>query len=661
MYKTHDLVTVLNQIGPRQSENLAKLGINTLTDLLYHFPVYYKDTSEIVTLDKLNHESKQTVKVIIEELKNIRIRGGKSLQKGVVSDSSGSINVTWFNQQFITRALPIGSEVYMSGKLSSKSLKPELVGPDYEIVKTKNINLGKIVPTYRLTEGVSIKWLRTRLDDLITHLDQISDLKDPLPDKIKQDYQLVDLHTALTQVHTPESHNAIVLARKRLAFDELLQIYFKLIAEREARYASKSPVMKPFAKELQNFIATLPFSLTESQINAVAEIIMDLAKNHPMQRLLQGDVGSGKTIVALLTALPVIWSGYQVVILAPTTVLAQQHYETITKFVGKSVKTCLLTNTTAKSIKSKDKYQLIIATHSILYHQDLLNKLGLVIIDEQHRFGVKQRQELLNLKSAGITPHLLNLTATPIPRSIALTLFGEIEVSVIAKPSQRKVTQTHVVPQAKRSDAKAWIQSKLNEKAQIFWICPLIDAPDTEITALDADLKAVKEMGKTVKADFPKAKVGILHGKLKPDEKDKLIASFKEHKLDILVSTTVIEVGIDIPGANIIVIENAERYGLAQLHQLRGRVGRNNQDSWCFLFTGMESTPRVVERLSFFAKENNGIKIAEYDLQSRGPGEVYGTMQAGIPNLKIANFGNSEFLLQVREAAHKILNIKDKK
>lgn len=655
MYRLSDSISLLSQIGPKQQGNLSRIGINTIADLLYHFPKYYRDTSNIVPLTELNREQKQTVRVKLIDLKSIRIRGGKSIQKGTIVDDSAEIKVTWFNQPFIVNALPINTEILLSGKLSNKSLKPELLSPDYEVVKVNNINLGKIVPIYPLTEGVTIKWLRARFDQLIRGLDSIEDLKDTLPQEILNQYQLIDIKSALTQIHIPQTQESLILARKRLAFNELLDIYLKLIKEKNLRLNAAAANIFINNEDIEELKNSLSFQLTKSQENAINEVFTDYCKGYPTNRLIQGDVGSGKTIVALLSALPVISSGYQVVVLAPTTVLANQHYETFNKLLKDKYTIGLLTQSTVKKHDINDNTKIIIATHSILYHQEILNNLGLLIIDEQHRFGVKQRQELLKLKTQNITPHLLNLTATPIPRSIALTLFGEIDVSIIEKPIQRKVTKSHFVPINKRTDAYAWIAEKLQSGSKIFWICPLIENQNEEDLD-ETSLKAVKKTAANIAKIFPTVKTAIMHGKLSNSDKNNVIEQFRNNKVDILVSTTVIEVGIDIPGADIIVIEDAERFGLAQLHQLRGRVGRNNQDSWCLLFSNLEENEKIIKRLSYFTKESNGIKIAEYDLRSRGPGEVYGTMQSGIPNLKVANFGNSDFLMSVREAALKLIS-----
>ena len=647
MLKT-DKVIELNFIGEKQAQKLSKLGIETLEDLLFHIPRYYKDSSNIKSLGELSREDIQTVIVTVKTIKNIRIRSGKFIQKALCYDESGEISVTWFNQPYLIKNIKVGDQIYLSGKLNPKTKKPEMISPDYEVVKQKNLHLGRIVPIYNLTKGVSVKWLRTRLDDLTEHLKGITDIKDTLEKEIKEKFDLIDLDKALREIHFPDNRNEIIESRKRLAFDELLDIYFKLLKEKEDRLNSKCPKVKFNQKDIDDLISKLPFELTHSQNMATLDIFNDYKNQYPMHRLIQGDVGSGKTIVAVIAAIPVIKSGFQVVILAPTSVLAQQHFDTVKRLIGDRFK-CILQTANSKNrsevIKSAD---IIIATHSILFKDEkLLKKLGLIVIDEEHRFGVEQRKQLISYSNRATRPHLLNLTATPIPRSVALTLFGQMDVSIIEKPESRKPIKTFIVPQSKRDDSKKWLKEKLNEGGQIFWICPLInESEDTE-----DEVKSVENMYKEVSSEFSEFKSEFLHGKIKGDKKDKILEDFKKNKTQILVSTTVIEVGIDMPNANIIIIENAENFGLAQLHQLRGRVGRKAQDAWCLLYTKLEDNKSVSDRLHYFASENNGIKIAEYDLQMRGPGEVYGTIQAGLPNLKVASFSNMELMNITREAA----------
>lgn len=645
---TTDKITSLAFVGEKQAQKFEKLCIFTIGDLLYHIPKYYKDTSNIKTLSDLSKEDSHTVIVTIKEIKNIRIRSGKFIQKAICYDASGEIPVTWFNQPYLTKNLKVGDLTYLSGKLNPKTTKPEMISPEYEIIREKNLHLGRIVPIYDLTKGISVKWLRTRLDSLTESIQELADLSDNLYDVIKRRFNLWDLTKSLRKIHFPDNKNDIIESRKRLAFDELLDIYFKLLKEREKRISSTSPIVTVENNKISKFIKELPFELTRSQSLAISDIYDDYNKSYPMHRLLQGDVGSGKTIVALIASLPVINSGYQTIILTPTSVLAQQHYSTITKFLNGKHRVILQTATSKNSKREIETSDIIISTHSILFQEkELLNRLGLVIIDEEHRFGVEQRKQLIEYSLAfSKRPHLLNLTATPIPRSVALSLFGQMDVSIIEKPEGRLPVKTFVVPLSKKINSITWLKDKLGEGGQIFWVCPLIEESDDE-----DPMMSVAKLYSEVKEIFSEFNVEFLHGKIKNKEKDRILNDFKSNKIQILISTTVIEVGIDIPNANIMIIENAEMFGLAQLHQLRGRVGRNNQEAWCLLYTKLENQTNVMSRLSYFAGEKNGIKIAEYDLGSRGPGEVYGTIQAGLPNLKVAKFSNIELMNMTRDAA----------
>lgn len=648
----NDPVQILPFIGPKQATILEKLEVRTIFDLLNHFPSYYKDSSKIATLSELDHDTKKTVIVEVVEIKNIRLRNGKFIQKGVVKDATGVCSVTWFHQPYITKTLKPGIEVMLSAKLNPKSTKAEITSPEYELIKAQNLHMGKIVPVYPLTKGLSVKWLRNRFAFLIDQKELLNKIPEDLPKSIEKERGLITPAEAYSYIHFPSNIDEIINARKRLAFSELLNIYLRLKKEQQKRLEGTPADIKYSFSDLQEEISKLPFKLTKSQIQAIDEIGADFNSKVPMYRLLQGDVGSGKTIVALLAALTAIKNGYQVVFLVPTSVLAKQHFETVNKFF-KNIKVKLLISNTKADKETEDVYELIIATHAIFYHKEkYVKNLGLVIIDEQHRFGVEQQKDLIEFTGNKLTPDVLHMTATPIPRAIALTLFGDISVSIIEKPEGRIIPNTKIVPLSKKEDSYSWIQKQVQSGGQVFWICPLIE----ENTENPTDLTNVNELYISLQKVFPKLTIGLLHGKIKEDKKQAILEEFHQNKIQILVSTTVVEVGIDVPNANIIIIENADRYGLAQLHQLRGRVGRNNQESWCLLYTNLEDNPVVINRLKFFSKESEGIKIAEFDLQTRGPGEVYGTIQSGIPKLKIANFGNSEFLKEVHTVAKQILN-----
>lgn len=644
--RTTDSIISVTGVGYRYKNLLEVLSIRTVKDLLYYFPTYYKDSSNVGTLDTLDKVQRKTVTATLISLKNIRLRNGKFIQKGVLSDGENELEVMWFNQPYLTKTLIPPMNLLLSGKLNPKLTKPQLISPDFEIIRedsTEHLHMGRIVPVYKLTKGISPKWLRTKIKYIVENIDLIEDLEDSLLKSIRDRYNLLDLDEALRLVHFPDSPEDIINARKRLGFDELLAIQHKLMERKLKAKSASAKSIRINNESIHDFVSKLPFTLTLSQKEAVEEIHNDLKRPAPMRRLLQGDVGSGKTIVALLAILPVLEQGMQAALIAPTGILAQQHFESISKLLGKKFKIGLITSETVKSASVDN--QLLIGTHAILVNKEkFIKNLALLVIDEQHRFGVEQRRELLTIKASGFVPHLLQLTATPIPRSIALTLFGDYEVSQIFPPQQRKVVKTYIVPENKRKDSISWINNILNDGGQAFWIYPAIEESELIKT------KSLEEFYPQLCKTFSNYKLAKIHGKIKATAKDSIINKFAKKKLDIVVATTVVEVGIDIPGANLIIIEAAERFGLAQLHQLRGRVGRKDQQAWCLLYYN-ESNSQVKNRLEFFAQEHNGIKIAEYDLNRRGPGEVYGTMQSGLPNLRIARFSNLEQLKQVQEAA----------
>ena len=650
-------VTTISGIGSKFGVLLENLNILSVKDLLEHYPAYYNDSSSFATISGLTSLSKKTLFVNLAEVRSVRIRYGKTLQKATFTDATGKIDAVWFNQPYLATSLKQGGDYLLSGSLNLKLKKPQLIAPEYELVSSEDaeaIHLGRIVPVYKLTAGISNKWLRTRIFRLCEQLDLIEDCKEFIPSELLAKYNLTGLKEAYKYIHFPKDAAEIQQGKRRLAFNELLEIQFKLIRNRQLRLKSRAPEIQFSRREQSEFTDSLPFKLTPSQINAVKEISSDLVKRIPMHRLLQGDVGSGKTVVAAIATLQVVRSGYQSVVMAPTSILARQLHANFRKFLPEQISIALVTSKNKTENKSLGKIDVLIGTHALLFQKKkLITNLGLLTVDEQHRFGVNQRRELLYSKDKKFMPHTLHMTATPIPRSIALTLFGDQDVSTLEKPSGRIEPETFLVPEQKRTSSHNWIESKIAQGGQAFWVYPLVEEN------AESELKSAKAAFRDTKKLFPKLKVGLLHGKLKEEEKQDVLSKFRDRRLDILVSTTVIEVGIDIPGADLMIIESAERFGLAQLHQLRGRIGRNNQESWCLLFTTDEERADSVSRLNFFASETDGLKIAEYDLQKRGPGEVYGTMQSGIPPLKIANFGNLDLLLKSREAANLLLKVNE--
>lgn len=680
-----DPVTEVPLVGRRYSSRLDKLGIKTIEDLINHYPFRYDDFSKIVKIAHLTADETATIVGKIEEIKLIFTRNRKKLVKGIVSDETGKLPIVWFNQPYIVRNIKKGDTISLSGKLTLVDNKAGLISPEYEIVQRRDVQLnvsqpgihtGRLVPIYPETSGISSKWLRSKIN---TTLKLISDIEDPLPSEIKKSRGLINLNEAIRDAHFPKSQSDIEISRHRLAFDELF--YMQLIAKfRKADWQSNKPChhidVSIHKHSLDEFIRSLPFQLTNAQKRCVEEILSDLEKDRPMSRLLEGDVGSGKTIVATLAILSVFLSYAKsrpkniktssfhnmcndrynacdkpkILYMAPTEILANQQYESLRSYLGPiGVKIGLLTGSQKKI---PEDWDLVVGTHAILYNQQNLDDVALVVIDEQHRFGVEQRAKLLSLNRNGKIPHLLTMTATPIPRSLALTIYGDLDLSVIDEmPPGRKEIRTWYVPSFKRNAACDWIKKQIAQGDQVFWICPLIE--ESEIETMKSIRAVKKEFERLSKEVFPNLKLGLLHGRMKAKEKDKIILDFRDKKLDILVSTPVVEVGIDIPNATIMIIETAERFGLASLHQLRGRVGRGERQSYCLLFSDI-ALGRVPTRLRAMEKYQDGIKLSEIDLKLRGPGEIFGLSQHGFLKLKIANLSDIRLLKETKEEAERV-------
>lgn len=649
-------VTELPQISSQYAKKLDKLGIYTVKDLLTHFPTYHKDTTQISTIENIKGQGKFVIQAIPKSVKSIRLRNKRTLQTAVLSDLTGSIKATWFNQPYLEKALSgEGEFLFVGNARISKTNKLEFYPESFEQVVEgrESVHIGRIAPQYALTAGISIKWLRNRIKYLVDQLGEIEDLADELA---KTQYSTKELNSspvvnyslrrALHDMHFPENNDEMKPAREKLSLMELTNLQLMMIERRSKGKKYKSPEIKLDTKVVNKFISELPFKLTPDQLESVSQILEDIQSSKPMNRLLQGDVGSGKTIVAVIAALAAQSNGWQTVILTPTTILARQHYQSFQKMLANFAVTVELVTGERKDSGTAD---ILIGTSAVLARKhNLITKLGLVIADEQHRFGVHQREELLAPLELDLKyyPHCLDMTATPIPRTMALGLFGDLEISNInTKPEGRLPIKTYVVPEQKRLDSQLWVEGKLAEGEQVYWMCALVTESD-KLAAKSAEMTF-----ETLKAVFPKHQIGLLHGQMKSADKEQAMQDFKDHKIDLLVTTSVIEVGIDVPNATVMVIEDADRFGLAQLHQIRGRVGRGDKQSWAFLFVSDEASDQAKARLDFFAHETNGLKIAEYDLQSRGPGEVYGAKQSGIPNLKIADFSNIEHIILSKEVA----------
>jgi ATP-dependent DNA helicase RecG len=651
--KLNTSVSKIFMVGPTYAKRLEKLEIKTVENLIYHFPFRYDDLSLI---SPINRGERVTIRGEVVSMKNEYTKSGKKIQKGVIADQSGEIETIWFNQPFLVRSIKAGESFSLSGKVDWFGRKIVMVSPEYEKLRppitnhqspiTKTIHTGRLVPVYSETRGISSKWLRSRIAPL---LDQVlPELDDFLPKKIKEKNNLIDLAPAIKWIHFPENKRQAERAKNRLAFDELFLIQLAGLKRKKVWQEKKLAHQLVVDQEkVLEFLRRLPFELTGAQKKCAREILADLTKNKPMNRLLEGDVGSGKTVVAAIAAYVAFLNGFQAAVMAPTAILANQHFLTLDQMLTPlGVKIELLTGERKKKVDPK--FELLIGTHALIHRRAHFEKLGLAVIDEQHRFGVEQRAKLVKKEGA---PHILTMTATPIPRTIALTLYGDLDLSVLDEmPSGRKQVKTWVVPPVKRKNAYQWIRKRVKDTdEQAFIICPLIEESET-LQSVKAVTVEYEQLSKKI---FPDLKLGLLHGRLKVKEKDKAIDQFRQGKLDILVSTPVVEVGIDIPQATIMMIEAADRFGLAQLHQLRGRVGRSAKESYCLLFTEL-SRGKAIQRLKAMEKIYLGMELAELDLKLRGPGEIYGTKQHGFPDLRVASYTDLNLIRKTRQAAEEV-------
>ncbi len=635
-------VTSVPGIGASLSGRLQKLDIVTVFDLLYHLPFRFEDRRLISPASQVQTGELVTVKGTITSIKNEFTRSGKFIQKAIISDDSGDLDVSWFNQSFLVRSLK-NRMVSLSGKVDFFGPKKTLISPEYEFITSPQsvlLHTGRLVPVYPETAGISSKLLRTKLFNLIHNL--------TIDDFLPHSYGLMSWKQALTDCHFPKHPEDVTAARNRLAFDELLFLQLSSLIHRQNwDEIELSHALQIDKKQIDQFISSLPFPLTSSQNNAISEILADISKNRPMNRLLGGDVGSGKTVVAALAAFVSHQNGLQSVIMAPTQILAHQHYQTLSALLRPfNIPVTLITSAVRpKSVSASD---IIIGTHALISDKNsaLFQNTGLIVIDEQHRFGVVQRQLAGKL---GKAPHILTMTATPIPRTVALTMFGDLDQSFLTdKPIGRQPVKTWIVPEPKRTASYSWIENEIATTGrQVIWVCPFINESDTSVS-----VKAAVAEYDRLKKIFPNRNLGLLHGKLKAAEKEQVINDFRAGQIHILIATPVVEVGLDIPNAGIIVVEGAERFGLAQLHQLRGRVGRSTFQSYCLLFT---SDGTLSSRLKAMETYNTGRELSEIDLRLRGPGDVYGLNQHGFPQFKVATFENLGLIELARNAALEIL------
>ena len=644
---------------------LQELGVKTVRDLVLYFPRVYVDKSAYTNIAELKTDEVNNVIGTLSNLFHKRTKNGKLLTKALLSDETGSVEVIWFNQPYLKRVLKNGQEIILSGKAKFNLGKITLQSPSFEEQKKEQAHVGRIVPVYHETAGLSSKWLREKIQPLVK--DWAKQFQEYMPQELLDEYKLMPYQKAIAEVHFPTNEQTLEEAKKRLSFDELFLLQTKALQKKWYWQNVAIHQQKPLPRHeaMNDFFNKLPFELTSAQQRTIEEIFNDINKPYPMSRLLQGDVGSGKTVVAAATILNTVKNGYQAALMAPTEILAKQHYHTIFKMLrpfGLNIQ--FIAGSTPQSIKDDITLQLkngtvdvVIGTHAIIQETVGFKKLGLAVIDEQHRFGVKQRDIL---KSQG-SPHLLSLSATPIPRTLAMTIYGDQDLSIIDEmPKGRREIITRLVPDKKRGAGYKWIQEQVKKGRQAFVICPLIE--ESELKDLEEVKSAIKEYEYLQNEIFPDLKVGLLHGKMKAKEKEEIMTLFSLNKINILVSTSVIEVGIDVPNATIMVIEAAERFGLSQLHQFRGRVGRGEHQSYCFLFMKQakkgnkqnlagENSKRLRAMVDF----SSGFKLAEIDLKLRGPGEIYGVKQSGIPDLKMASLSDSFTISLARKAAQTLI------
>lgn len=645
MLSLNDSVANIPKVGPHYQAKLEKLGINSVKDLLYHIPTRYLDFSQTADIALARVGETLTVRGTLEFAKTIRTKKGRFMQVAKLTDDTGSINLVWFNQPYITRMIFPNKTYSVAGTVEWFGHKKAIYSPLFEETG-QDINTGRILPIYPETKGLTSKWLRGRVAEVLNNLD----INEPFTDSFLSHHQLIPLPKALWAIHRPAVSKDTDIAKRRLAFEELLKLHLASMERKKAWQKIKtSQQVKINTSEIQSFINGLPYQLTDDQKKASDEILADMAKNIPANRLLQGDVGSGKTVVAGIAVLASFLSGFQSVIMAPTQILAQQHYQTLVNlFAQYKLRISLITSTTKKT--DLGRADLIIGTHSLIHKFADFNNVALVVIDEQHKFGVEQRTHLLKKTTHGTQiPHILTMTATPIPRTIALTLYGDMDLSVIKKsPKGRVIPTTWVVPQKKETDALKWIENTiLTDHIQAFIVAPFIDDSESEMSV---GVASVEDKFPVIQKTLTKIKVDKLHSRLLPNKKQQVLDDFRQNKIQLLVSTPIIEVGVDIPNANIMVILSAERFGLAQLHQLRGRIGRGGQKSYCILITDNESG-KTMKRLSAIKTAKSGFELAEMDLKMRGPGEIFGATQSGETELKIASWQDIELIKTTRQAA----------
>jgi ATP-dependent DNA helicase RecG len=697
----HDPIDKHFRLLDIQRKGLHKLGLHTIQDILYYFPTRYSESSEIKNISDLQPGDTASIYGTVKNLKLTKgFRSKIPMAKATISDETGSINAVWFHQPYVAKMLQEGSSAKFTGKISQKRKKAEgdpqelyLSNPEYEridkapLVSGTNLfgepNSGMSFPIYSETSGVTSKWLYHAIAKIFAS-GILDTFIDPIPKDILDKYSLPEVTTAIVWIHTPKKQSDADIARKRFAFEEVFLIQLQKQQARMEIESEPAFTIEKDAADIEKFTSRFPFKPTNAQSAAIETIMETMRSGKPMSRLLEGDVGSGKTAVAATTAFAVCTSRpkgqdygtLQVAYMAPTEILANQHFESFIKyFAHAGLTVALITSSGCKKFPSKlnpggwtdisrsqllkwvanGEIAILVGTHSLIQKEVKFKHLAYVIIDEQHRFGTKQRQKLARKQGDKQVPHLLSMTATPIPRTLALTIYGDLDLSLLDQmPEGRKPIITDIIPPTKRTETYEKIREELKAGRQLYVICPRIDEPDPEKEqAINA--KSVKEEAKRLKKDvFQEYEIEILHGKMKPQDKEDIMASFYAHEIDILVATSLVEVGVNVPNATVIIIEGAERFGLSQLHQLRGRVIRSNHQAYCYVFSEAKSD-KSMDRLKALKTAKNGFELAEFDLAQRGAGELYGRKQWGLSDLAMEALKNIKMVQAARTESHDLL------
>ena len=647
MARLSDPVTVLKGVGPTKAKQLAQLNIFTLRDLICHFPRGYEDRTKLVTIDKLEVDKPACFRAMVMNTpRTSHIRKGLDITKVQVADHTARLTLTFFNQKFTTDQLQYGKEYIFYGAVSGDFIGYNMTSPSFEPLDAPPITTRRVLPVYPLTAGLSNAAMLKAVRQALAICDPPEEI---IPLSLRQRYDILGSDRAYYAIHEPSSMEEAEMAKKRLIFEEFFIFSAGLSLMRAARAQAKT---EPYTNcDLKPFLQLLPFTLTGAQRSAIDEILSDLRRGIPMNRLVQGDVGSGKTMVAAAAAYLAIQNGRQAALMAPTEILAEQHYASLGRlFAPLGIRTVLLTGSQTQKEKrlnreaiASGQAQLIIGTHALLTDTTQFARLGLVIADEQHRFGVAQRSAL---SAKGSDPHLLVMSATPIPRTLALLMYGDLEVSIINElPPGREPVDTFLVGESMRARVNAFIRKQVAEGHQCYVVCPAVEEAE------ELNIKAAETWAQTLQQTvFPDLRIALLHGQMKGSEKEAVMAAFSRGEADVLVATTVIEVGVDVPNATLMVIEDADRFGLSQLHQLRGRVGRGKAKSFCIL-TSRNKNEQTLARLTALCKTTDGFQIAEEDLALRGPGDFFGARQSGLPAFRVANLSCDLETLKQAQAA----------